>query len=384
MSQSTIKAQPTRILALAKLLLLVIVPTLFSGTIVAQSPNSLAKNPRPKIALLGIEPIGLNLNSSELVTIAKTELESLNLYEVMDKHDIDYALKGSNLSTADCYAKQCLIETGKKIRADKMLTGTVALYGEQLSVTLKVIDVNTELLEKTETIVFLDIKNQMSKMLSLVLQKMHNQVLDNVLLTKLTSNSDYESVVNNPQVSRLNLSGPRMGFTLFTGNNADVLKAKAGQGGFDATPFMFQFGYQFEIQYLNQGEFQALFEFIPLITGLDQGKILPSFAILNGLRHNVLGFEFAFGPTFYLSNRATGYDDGNGKFVVANVAPNDKVELYEKFDSRGEAKLTSSFVFALGKSFKSGKLNIPVNVFFIPNKEGHRFGISMGFNAKRS
>jgi hypothetical protein len=28
-------------------------------------------------------------------------------------------------------------------------------------------------------------------------------------------------------------------------------------------------------------------------------------------------------------------------------------------------------------------LNIPVNAFFTPRRDGSRFGISMGFNAKR-
>ena len=36
-----------------------------------------------------------------------------------------------------------------------------------------------------------------------------------------------------------------------------------------------------------------------------------------------------------------------------------------------------------GKTFKSGKLNIPVNVYVIPSKDGIRMGASFGFNAKR-
>lgn len=46
--------------------------------------------------------------------------------------------------------------------------------------------------------------------------------------------------------------------------------------------------------------------------------------------------------------------------------------------------MTSGFIFGVGKSFKSGKLNIPVNLYLIPNKSGLRFGLSVGFNAKKS
>lgn len=53
-----------------------------------------------------------------------------------------------------------------------------------------------------------------------------------------------------------------------------------------------------------------------------------------------------------------------------------------RLDSRGDYRFGTSFIFALGRSFKSGRLNIPVNVFFIPHKTGWRFGASMGYNAK--
>jgi hypothetical protein len=51
-------------------------------------------------------------------------------------------------------------------------------------------------------------------------------------------------------------------------------------------------------------------------------------------------------------------------------------------DSRGEMKIQPGFVFAAGKTLKSGKLNIPVNMYVIPNNKGLRFGLSMGFNAR--
>ena len=61
------------------------------------------------------------------------------------------------------------------------------------------------------------------------------------------------------------------------------MQAKKNVGGFDAYPAMFQFGYQFEKQYLNEGNFQALFEFIPMISGLEQNTFIPSFTLMNGL-----------------------------------------------------------------------------------------------------
>ncbi|HNL37689.1 MAG TPA: hypothetical protein PKH43_01105, partial [Saprospiraceae bacterium] len=57
-------------------------------------------------------------------------------------------------------------------------------------------------------------------------------------------------------------------------------------------------------------------------------------------------------------------------------------ETFWRFDSRGDFTASTNFVFAAGKSFKSGRLNIPVNLFFVPSRQGHRFGISVGFNGR--
>jgi len=53
-----------------------------------------------------------------------------------------------------------------------------------------------------------------------------------------------------------------------------------------------------------------------------------------------------------------------------------------RIDSRGIPKLNSAFVIAAGRTLKSGKLNVPINVYFIPQRSGFRYGLSFGFNAK--
>jgi len=53
-------------------------------------------------------------------------------------------------------------------------------------------------------------------------------------------------------------------------------------------------------------------------------------------------------------------------------------------DRDGETSIATALVIAFGKSFKSGKLNIPLNVWTtIPTKDGFRVGVSLGYNAKR-
>ena len=340
-------------------------------------------NNRSLVGVLGIDSKGFpSIDPLQMAQIVRTELDKLNKFEVMDKYDIEYLLKNADAKPDNCFGKVCLVEMGKKIRADKMLSGSIELNGERIFMNFRFIDVASASVEKSKTIEFLNLRSQIPLMVGLTLQKMFDQTVDNELLTKLTKKFDYENAINNPDQERLNLSGPRMGFTLFTGATADILKAKTNIGGFDVNPYMFQFGYQFEVQYLNQGNFQALFEIVPLITGVDQGKFFPSISILNGLRSNIGGFELAFGPVFYMTNRAKGYIDDSNKWHIGD-APNPNFPTETRMDSRGNPTFDTGFVFALGKSFKSGKLNIPFNIFAIPRRDGVRCGISMGFNAKR-
>jgi hypothetical protein len=210
------------------------------------------------------------------------------------------------------------------------------------------------------------------------------------LVNKLTKPFNYESANSNPGNEKISLSGPRLGLTAGTGELYQRMTDKKSDGGYDALPVMTQFGYQFETQYLNEGNFQALVEFIPMITGVDQGYFIPSFTILNGFRNNLNGWEFAFGPSFGFTRKAMGYYDENKKWHLqfewekdsSGTYKSNPNEIIKRSDSRGTPSFTSGFVIAVGKTFKSGKLNIPVNAYIIPDKTGCRFGASFGFNAK--
>jgi len=120
-----------------------------------------------------------------------------------------------------------------------------------------------------------------------------------------------------------------------------------------------------------------------MITGLDQGLFIPSLTVMNGIRNNKTGWEFAFGPTVSIVKKAEGYFDENRNWVKMSAGENQtKFKTETRLDSRGDPAFSTGFVIAAGKTFKSGALNIPVNLYFIPQSNGVRFGVSFGFNAK--
>lgn len=364
-----------------------------SGFTIESKAQSVLNKQRQKLAVLNIETNGLGLDPSQMGNLFRLEMERLDTFEIVDKHDVVYLIEKHKLSINNCYGKECLVEVGSTINVDKMITGSADLYGDLIIITIRLIDIKTKAVEKSYVKEFLNLPKEIQSMINLSIKEFYGMEINKDLEQRLTKKFNYENLTTNPEEERLVLDGPRMGFTIFTGKTANYLRSSKQEGGYEAFPMMFQFGYQFEKQYLNEGNFQALFEFVPMVTGLDQGLFIPSITVMNGLRNNKQGWEFAFGPSVTLVSQAAGYYDDNKwhlekEWYTDNVdstgyAPSNPNPIITRMDYRGDVKLSTSFVFAFGKTFKSGKLNIPVNAYVIPHKDGIRVGASFGFNAKK-
>ena len=149
---------------------------------------------------------------------------------------------------------------------------------------------------------------------------------------------------------RLKFSGPRIGFTII-GNGwvADKIRERG------KTPFITQFGWQFETRIftLSDGA-TGVFEFVPLIGGMEQGMFLPSVSALMGIRGKK-GAEFAFGPNLSL--------------------------------------IGAGMVIAVGSSFHSENVYFPVNLVLIPSvgrieagvkeRTGVRVSLLIGFMTRK-
>ncbi len=367
---------------------LVLAGACFLSAAPAQAQTEAPK--RLTLTILSIDISGFKSEPQQMGNLVRTELEKLDTFDVMDRYDVAYMVDKNKLNINNCYGKLCLTEIGEIIKSDKMLSGTVELYPKSVIYTLRLIDVKTKAVEKTTVMEFLNLPEELQAFTHVIVCSMFNRPVDKALLDKLTQRNGFDNAINNPKKERLRLDGPRLGFVTYTGNTANILQADKSVGGFEAFPLMFQFGYQFEKQYLNEGKIQALFEFLPMITGVDQGYFIPSFTLLHGLRSNVNGWEFALGPTVNLSPKAHGYYDQGNVWHRESDWTNDPAHegvknpfpIRERLDSRGDYALQSGFVLAFGRTFRSGKLNLPVNVYVIPGREGFRAGASLGFNAK--
>ena len=138
------------------------------------------------------------------------------------------------------------------------------------------------------------------------------------------------------------LSGPRFGATVLSDG---VLRKLRDEDDVDVNSVVTQFGWQFEKRFEGTGSgLTPVSEWVFLLGGLEQGTVLPSLSWLVGLRTRA-GAEFGVGP---------------------NITP-----------------VGAALAVAAGMTFRSGALNIPLNVAVVPSKAGVRVSVLTGFNMRR-
>jgi len=145
-----------------------------------------------------------------------------------------------------------------------------------------------------------------------------------------------------PPASEVNLAGPRFGLTLLSDG---VVQKLAREDNINIAPVVSQFGWQFEKQFYGRhGGPAAITEAVILVGGLEQGVVLPSLSWLVGVR-TTDGFELGVGP---------------------NITP-----------------VGVALAAAMGKTFRVGILNVPVNVAVVPSQAGLRVSFLTGFALRR-
>jgi hypothetical protein len=331
----------------------------------------MAQQSLSKIGIVKIESRGWN-EEQPFTQLVRIELSKLNLYEVLDRYDIEDNMKRNKINIETCLNKDCILEAGKSLGAEYMLSGSIEHMGTKVLLMFRVLEVSSSNTIKTITKEFPDDRIAPGVLIEVSLKEMYDIKIEDVNKQNLDKKNGITNAVQNSVESTVSIGGPRFGFAILTGTAAEFVKRPKSDGGYGGYPAMFQFGYQFEKMYLNEGNLQALFEFIPSISGVDQGHFIPSFTILNGFRSTANGLEFAFGPTITWTKTVDQYQDQNGNWIYES-----------RNDSRGTPTAKPGVLIAVGKTFKSGKLNMPLNFYVIPRIHSFQYGVSYGFNAMK-
>lgn len=350
---------------------------------------------------IGVAPIktfGLFADSEIASKIAQLELVKINRYQVLDRFDMAEVENDEAFQT--CFGKSCLIEFGKELKVDYLLSGNIDGLGNKIVITLKLVDVKNEQIIKTHTAEFDNQEAELQRMIGIVIQEMHDLEPDPIVKKQLAFKNE---MITSNNVGSVKNSGPRMGAGYAVGTFNEFATRPASQGGLEISPFVSNFGYQIEKQYVGTENFSALFEGIINFTGLEQGKFIPSFSVLNGFRFGKKGWEFAFGPSFGLSKTSVGFFTTKEKNLPgetserywtqhefeSSIFSENKLETYgleysRNLDARGRLDVSTRWIMAVGRTFQSGALNIPVNIYYSSQRGGGMAGLSVGFNIIRN
>ncbi len=339
--------------------------------------NSLLAQTRQSIGVIAIATKDIELDDEAIANLMRLELEKIDRYEVLDKYDVQEIIANNPDAPKNYYGKTAALKAGKMLRANKMLTGSVERYGDKIVFILRLVDVKNELIEKTSVMEFQNIQQEIQAMTMISINELLGIENDKYLVDLLI---DYDLPITSLKTT-MRLNGPRMGAAYITGETGERMRDSKDEGGFDMFSLSSMFGYQFEKQYLTSGDFQALIEGVVAITGLESGQLIPSITAINGFRFSNNGVEFGLGPNFRLTKLSEGFYE-NGKWILksnAETIPED-ARIVSRLDSRGTPELSMSLMVIVGKTFRSGYLNIPFNIYAIPRKDGTVIGVTFGFN----
>jgi hypothetical protein len=361
---------------------------------------------------------GLNISPKTTTKLMNIELTKIGIYNVYDEYDMAEAVKNRPDFTQGCLGLNCLTALGSELNVNYVLSGSIDKLGGKIAFSLKIIDVKAKAIHKTFFKEFDNQEYELQRMLEIALREMHNLPNDKETVDRLSFKNE---MITSAKVGKINNSGPRIGYAYLNGSLNEFATRSESQGGMDIFPAVSIIGYQFEKQYVGTENFSALFETFVSLTGLEQSTIAPSIAFMNGFRFGKSGWEFAFGPSFGLKKESTGFFDANNSYgngqnaywtdanyetydrekyeeanpynsvnqstefnTYLNNYHNNKTEsLYQSskhLDNRGNLNISTRFVFGIGRTFRTGALNIPVNLFYTSVKKGSMVGVSVGFN----
>ncbi len=373
----------------------------FSTVFLSQAQNAFT------IAAANPNVNGVAISGESGAKMIRLELIRLGKYKVYDEFDMADVVKANPEFQANCYGQTCLVKLGEALKTDFVICGSIDGLSNKIAVTLKIVNIKNKSIEKSAIKEFANQPNEVQRMIEIVLKEMHGVEVDKVLQDRLAFKND---IITSNNVGKVNNSGPRIGIAGMVGSLYEFATRDASRGGLDIFPAISMIGYQLEGQYVGTENFSALVEGIVNVSGLEQGQFIPSFTLMNGFRFGKGNWEFAFGPGFGLKRTTNGFFDDKEVFgekdaywseadfkntygmsadpdalAEALLGYKPGYDFSEKHgDIRGITAINTSFVFAFGRTFQAGALNIPVNLFYSSQRGGGFAGINVGFNVVKS
>jgi hypothetical protein len=354
---------------------------LYTYEVNAQTPS-----PVPSMVIAGIEVRNIPSNEDILRSVIYKSLVNSKKYVVNDRYDVAEKLGDNKMK--ECMGKDCLGKVGNQLNADFAMSASYEGLGDRILIAMKIVNVKTGEIERNEIEQFENQPRELNRMTDIMIYKLLRMDVDLSVYKALFFK---DGPTASTGLGKMNNSGPRIGFAVATGENGEFFTRNERDGGVGTLPVLFNIGYQLEVQYAGSEKFSGLFEFLGNVAGMEHGTPIPSLAIMHGVRFGKGAWEIAMGPSFTMKRLVSGTTDYDGTFRTYQELKDDlgvvgaeHMDYFNRPDTRGATYFATNFIFAFGKTFRPGALNVPLNLYASMNKYGTTYGVSLGINITRS
>lgn len=193
------------------------------------------------VALPNVDNISV---SKEIIAkLIQIELIKLEQYKVYDEFDIQEGIDSDERFTNNCFGKNCLIELGKTVGVEYIVSTSILGFGGKTVISIKIIEVNTGEIIKNDVKEFIDDTDKIQRMLQVLIRQMHGIEMYPEVVARIIHD---EQPIFNKGINKINNSGPRIGYSFLTGELRDFATRPTSQGGMDIYPGVSMIGYQLE------------------------------------------------------------------------------------------------------------------------------------------
>lgn len=128
-----------------------------AGTLFGDKPSLFPDDGRIKLLAIGLNPFGLTESAAEQIgLILQKNLSNSGHFAVVGPREANAVFEKERQELVDCREIACGVESGKRLGADRVLVGTIAMDGQTFVLNVRIIDTLNNITDYQEEIRFTD------------------------------------------------------------------------------------------------------------------------------------------------------------------------------------------------------------------------------------
>lgn len=114
-----------------------------------------AQQGKPSVAVIGFDGKGVNESDAEVIEeLFRTELVNTEMFNVLDRANMDVMLKEAEFQQSGCTESSCAIEIGKMLNMRYMFYGSLMNIGQTYIINVGMVDIESSMIIKSEKATF--------------------------------------------------------------------------------------------------------------------------------------------------------------------------------------------------------------------------------------